>query len=67
MEKNYWQINDNLYKVYMSADVFTELEKELEIQDVAKYIKDGNVYAYDIIVKKNRLQEVLKRLEEFDC
>ena len=67
MEKNYWQIDDNLYKVYMSADVFTELEKELEIQDVAKYIKDGDVYAYDIIVKKNRLQEVLKRLEEFDC
>ena len=67
MGKNYWQINDNLYKVYMSADVFTELEKELEIQDVAKYIKDGDVYAYDIIVKKNRLQEVLKRLEEFDC
>ena len=67
MEKNYWQISDNLYKVYMSADVFTELEKELEIQDVAKYIKDGDVYAYDIIVKKNRLQEVLKRLEEFDC
>jgi len=67
MEKNYWQIDDNLYKVYMSADVFTELQKELEIQDVAKYIKDGDVYAYDIIVKKNRLQEVLKRLEEFDC
>ena len=67
MEKNYWQINDDLYKVYMSADVFTELEKELKIQDVAKYIKDGDVYAYDIIVKKNRLQEVLKRLEEFDC
>jgi hypothetical protein len=51
----------------MSADVFTELEKELEIQDVAKYMKDGDVYAYDIIVEKNRLQEVLKRLEEFDC
>ena len=67
MEKNYWQIDDDLYKVYMSADVFTELEKELEIQDVAKYMKDGDVYAYDIIVKKNRLQEVLKRLEEFDC
>ena len=67
MEKNYWQINDDLYKVYMSADVFIELEKELEIQDTAKYIKDGNVYAYDIVVKKNRLQEVLKRLEEFDC
>jgi len=67
MEKNYWQIDDDLYKVYMSADVFTELEKELKIQDVAKYMKDGDIYAYDIIVKKNRLQEVLKRLEEFDC
>jgi len=67
MEKNYWQINDDLYKVYMSADVFTELEKELEVQDIAKYMKNGEVYAYDIIVKKNRLQEVLKRLEEFDC
>jgi hypothetical protein len=51
----------------MSADVFIELEKELKIQDVSKYIKDGDVYAYDIIVEKNRLQEVLKRLEEFDC
>ena len=67
MEKNYWQINDDLYKVYMSADVFTELEKELKIQDTAKYMKDGEIYAYDIIVNKNRLQEVLKRLEEFDC
>tara|TARA_R100001443_G_scaffold35794_1_gene49600 strand:+ start:779 stop:982 length:204 start_codon:yes stop_codon:yes gene_type:complete len=67
MEKNYWQINDDLYKVYMSADVFIELEKELEVQDIAKYMKNGEVYAYDIIVKKNRLQEVLKRLEEFDC
>ena len=67
MEKSYWQINDDLYKVYMSADVFNELEKELEIQDVAKYIKEGKIYAYDIMVKKDELQKVITRLEEFDC
>ena len=28
MEKNYWQIDDNLYKVYISADVYNELEED---------------------------------------
>ncbi len=27
MEKNYWQINENLYKVHISADVFDELKE----------------------------------------
>ena len=67
MEKNYWQINENLYKVHISADVFDELEKDFKIDDIAKYMKDGEIYAYDIMIKKNKLQEVLKRLEEFDC
>ena len=67
MEKNYWQIDENLYKVYISADVFNELEKDFNVSDTAKYMKDGKIYAYDIMVKKDKLQEVLKRLEEFDC
>ena len=67
MEKNYWQINENLYKVHISADVFDELEQDFNVSDMAKYMKDGDIIAYDIMVKKDKLQEVLKRLEEFDC
>ena len=67
MEKNYWQIDDNLYKVYISADVYNELEEDLKIDETAKYIKDGDIIAYDIMVDKKKLKKVLKRLEEFDC
>ena len=67
MEKNYWQIDDDLYKVHISADVFNELEEDFIVDDIAKYMKDGEIYAYDIMIKKNKLQEVLQRLEEFDC
>ena len=67
MEKNYWQIDDNLYKVYISADIFDELEEDFKIEEAAKYIKDGDVIAYDIMVDKKKLKKVLKRLEEFDC
>ena len=67
MEKNYWQIDDNLYKVYISADVYNELEQDFKIDEAAKYMKDGDIIAYDIIVDKKKLEKVLKRLEEFDC
>ena len=67
MEKNYWQIDDDLYKVYISADVYNELEEDFKIDETAKYIKDGDVIAYDIMVDKKKLEKVLKRLEEFDC
>ena len=67
MEKNYWQIDDNLYKVYISADVYNELEQDFKIEEAAKYIKDGDIIAYDIMVDKKKLKKVLKRLEEFDC
>ena len=30
METNYWQIDENLYKVHISADVFEELIKEVK-------------------------------------
>ena len=67
MEKNYWQIDDDLYKVHISADVFDELKKDFRVDDIAKYMKDGEIYAYDIMVKEDKLQDVLKRLKEFDC
>ena len=66
MEKNYWQIDDDLYKVHISADVFNELEKDFRVDDIAKYMKDGEIYADDIRVKEDKLQEVLRRLKEFD-
>ena len=67
MEKNYWQIDDNLYKVYISADVYNELEEDFKKDQAAKYMKDGDIIAYDIMVDENELKKVLKRLEEFDC
>ena len=66
MEKNYWQIDDNLYKVYISADVYNELEQDFKIDEAAKYMKDGDIIAYDIMVDEKKLKKVLKRLEEFD-
>jgi hypothetical protein len=67
MEKNYWQIDDDVYKVHISADVFDELEQDFIVDDIAKYMKDGEIYAYDIMVNGDKLQDVLKRLKEFDC
>ena len=67
MEKNYWQIDDNLYKVYISADIYDELEQDFKIEEAAKYMKDGDIIAYDIMVDEKKLKKVLKRLEEFDC
>ena len=67
MEKNYWQIDDDLYKVYISADVYNELEEDFKKDQAAKYMKDGDIIAYDIMVDKKKLEKVLKRLEEFDC
>ena len=67
MEKNYWQIDDNLYKVYISADVYNDLEEDFKKDQAAKYMKDGDIIAYDIMVDEKKLKKVLKRLEEFDC
>ena len=67
METNYWQIDENLYKVHISADVFEKIVKEFSVEDTAKYIKDGEVFAYDILIKEDKLKKVIKRLEEFDC
>ena len=35
METNYRQIDKNLYKVHISADVFEELVKEFKVEDAA--------------------------------
>ena len=67
METNYWQIDENLYKVYISADIYNELEKDFKEDEAAKYIKDGDIIAYDIMVDSKKLKKVLKQLEEFDC
>tara|TARA_Y100000768_G_C23568404_1_gene491529 strand:+ start:233 stop:436 length:204 start_codon:yes stop_codon:yes gene_type:complete len=67
MENNTWQIDENLYKVHISADVFEELKKEFKVENAAKYMKDGVVIAYDIMVDEKKLKKVIKRLEEFDC
>ena len=67
MENNTWQIDENLYKVHISSDVYGKLKEEFNIVDTAKYIKEGEVFAYDIMVDEKKLKKVLKRLEEFDC
>ena len=44
-----------------------ELEQDFKIDEAAKYMKDGDIIAYDIMVDEKKLKKVLKRLEEFDC
>ncbi len=66
MENNTWQIDEDLYKVHLSADVFKELIKEFEVENTAKYIKDGEIFAYDIMVTKEKLKRVNKKLKEID-
>ena len=39
--------------------MFDELDKDFKVSDMAKYMKDGNIDAYDIMVKKDKLQEKL--------
>ncbi len=67
MENNTWQIDEDLYKVHLSADVFKELIKKFEVENTAKYIKDGEIFAYDIMVTKEKLKRVNKKLKEIDC
>ena len=67
MEKNTWQIDENLCKVHISSDIYKQIKKEFNIENTCKYMKDGEIFAYDIIVDKDELKKVTKRLEEFDC
>tara|TARA_B100001093_G_scaffold301415_1_gene287499 strand:- start:194 stop:397 length:204 start_codon:yes stop_codon:yes gene_type:complete len=67
MEKNTWQIDENLFKVHISSDIYKQIKKEFNIENTCKYMKDGEIFAYDIIVDKDELKKVTKRLEEFDC
>ena len=66
METNYWQIDEDLYKVHISADVFEKIVKEFSVENAAKYMKDGEVFAYDIMVTKEKLKRVNKKLKEID-
>jgi len=66
MENNTWQIDEDLYKVHLSADVFEELTKEFDVEDTAKYMKNGEIFAYDIMVTKEKLKRVNKKLKEID-
>ena len=67
MEPNYLQIDEDLYKVHISDDVQVEIKEDFNIQSICKYMKKGEIFAYDIIVDKDELKKVTKRLEEFDC
>ena len=67
MENNTWQIDENLYKVHISSDIYVEIKEDFNIVDICKYYKKGEIFAYDIMVDKDELKKVTKRLEEFDC
>ena len=67
MENNTWQIDEDLYKVHISADVFEELKKEFNVENTAKYMKNGEIFAYDIMVTEEKLKRVNKKLKEIGC
>mgnify|MGYP001204952146 FL=1 len=66
MENDTWQIDENLFKVHISSDAYTKIKEEFNIENTCKYMKDSEIFAYDIIVDKDELKKVTKRLEEFD-
>jgi len=66
MEKNTWQIDENLFKVHISSDIYKQIKKEFNIENTCKYMKDGEIFAYDIMVTKEKLQRVNKKLKEID-
>ena len=60
------------FELYHLSDISEEEGSERVLEDfkkdqAAKYMKDGDIIAYDIMVDKKKLEKVLKRLEEFDC
>ena len=61
-----WYLSDvaNIQAVLQPGQKQTE---DFSIVDICKYFKKGEIFAYDIMVKKDELKKVLKRLEEFDC
>ena len=67
MENNIWQINENLYKVHLSADVFEELKKEFNVENTAKFIIIEEKSAYEIMVTEEKLKRVNKKLKEIGC
>ena len=67
MENDTWQIDENLFKVHISSDIYKDIKEDFNIQSICKYMKKGEIFAYDIIVDKDELKKVTKRLEEIDC
>ena len=45
METNYWQIDEDLYKVHISDDVYVEIKEDFNIESSCKYMKDGKIFA----------------------
>ena len=52
--------------MHISSDIYVEIKEEFNIQDICKYYKKGEIFAYDIMVDGDELKKVTKRLEEFD-
>ena len=53
MENNTWQIDENLFKVHISSDIYKDIKEDFNIQSICKYMKKGEIFAYDIIVDKD--------------
>ena len=68
MENNIWQIDEGIYRVHITdLDAYAKVKDFLNSNENNWYKKDGVIFAYDIIVDKDELKKVTKRLEEFDC
>ena len=44
----------------LSADVYNELEQDFKIDEAAKYMKDGDIIGYDIMVDEEEIKKSLK-------
>ena len=66
-KKDIWEFGEGYYKVHLTIlDAYRKIKASLEIKDSTYYSKDGNVFAWDLVIKSDKLTKVKKILKEFN-
>ena len=66
-KKDIWEFGDGYLKVHLTnLNAYRKIKDTLEIKDSTYYSKDGNVFAWDLVIESNKLTKVKKILKEFN-
>jgi|TARA_R100000908_G_C3679485_1_gene98776 hypothetical protein len=61
-----WEIGEGYHKVHIrNEEVYTKIKSFLSLKNDTYYYRDGETFAWDIIVNKKQLAKVKKILKEF--